>query len=140
MFEGKRQTIRLGSRLAALFATGACSASSVPKRLDILAGRFQHILSSTKVPSWPADTWCTLLKISAQIDLSQPGAIYAIQGNAKAIGESRLNFARDSLSPAQHILLMVIAEQYLSQHEAVEADLVEAFLEALGHTVAPAKP
>ncbi|QRD62645.1 hypothetical protein H8Z72_22775 (plasmid) [Xanthomonas citri pv. citri] len=138
MIEGKRQTMRLGSRITTLLGSGACAASSVPKRLDILAGRFQHIMSTTKAPSWPSSTWSVFLKIAQQTDLSQDGAVFAIQGHAKALGESRLTFALESLSPAQQILLMVIAEQYFAHQVVIDPELVEPFLESLGHAVSAA--
>lgn len=89
----KRQTIRIGSKLEDLLSTGACAASSLPKRLDILASRYQTLMASTKPPIWSVETWMALVTLAKVNDLSQMSAIFAIQGMAKAQSETRLSFS-----------------------------------------------
>lgn len=132
----KRQTIRIGPSLNAFLKSGACAGSSVPKRLDLLASRFQLILSATKCPAWPIETWVSFLSLAKQTDLTQPGAIYALQGNAKALGESRLSYALESQAPAQQVLLMVIAERFYDRFDAPDPETLESQLEGLGYQVA----
>lgn len=134
----KRQTIRIGSKLDDLLATGTCAGSSLPKRLDILATRFQFMMASTKPPSWPAENWKAFFTIAKDVDLSQIGAIYSIQGNAKALSESRLAFALENMTPPQQVLLLQIFEQYTQLHGDPDVEKIEQFLESQGYTVVPA--
>lgn len=133
----KRQTIRIGSKLDELLATGACAGSSLPKRLDILASRFQFMMASTKPPTWPVETWVALVTIAKVNDLSQMSAIFAIQGMAKAQSETRLSFALENLTPPQQMLLLQIAEQYIEEHGDPEPEAMEAHITKLGYPIAP---
>lgn len=130
----KRQSIRLGTPVLELFETGAFTAPTMGKRIDLLASRFQQLLAGSKPPAWSADNWITFFWLAGQTDLTQPGAIYSLQGNAKALGESRLGYAFDSLAQAQHVLLIVLAEKFIHQYGTGKPtqEEVEAFAEAQG--------
>ena len=96
-------------------------------------------MSATKPPVWPVENWMAFITLALQTDLTQPGAIYALQGNAKALGEARLAFALDSLAPAQQILLMGIAEQYRHRFGKPDTISLEQNLEQMGISVTAAQ-
>lgn len=126
----KRLSIAFGPATTALLDTGLCAGSTLARRLDILAKRFTQILDSTKAPTWPLDTWLLYLGAAQEADLGQPGAPWAIQGNARATGQTKLAYALDSLTVPQHILLLTLAERF--GHQAPNADTVGAFLQDAG--------
>lgn len=140
MQESQRKTIRVGPVLSELLETGACAAPSIPRRLELLAGRFQQLLVNTRPPSWPIETWMAFLRFAQQADLSHPAAIFAIQAHAKSLNESRLGFALDNLQPAQQIQLLVLSERYQAKYGSPDQERVLQFLADLGYsTITTAK-
>lgn len=118
----KRLSLRIGPALAALMQDGHCAASTLTKRLDLLATRYAKIIDTTKLPTWPIETWAAFITIAKAADLTAPGAFWAIQGAARDAGQTKLVYAMESITPVQQLAIIAKAERYAG--DSSESDLL----------------
>lgn len=128
-----RATVRFGPQLTALLDSGHCAGRSRSDRLETLASRYLTMISQP--PTWAIDTWVRAIKAGKQIDLTSPGANWALVGLAKQLRDSKLSYSLENATPAQAISVIAVIETYLATGREIEADAVKAFLEDQGFTL-----
>jgi|HigsolmetaAR206D_1030411.scaffolds.fasta_scaffold17016_1 hypothetical protein len=133
----KRASIRFGETVTRALHDGHGSGGdprrSDARRLEAIAARYLSLLAP---PTWPAESWAAAIRAARRIDLTSPGAPWAILGLARAERmDTRLTVALESLTPPQAWGMVSVVERFLATGQEPTVEAVTATLPRFGVTL-----
>lgn len=127
----KRLSIQFGASLSGLLLDGHCSGATVAGRLEVLAKRYLALID-VNGPTWPVSSWTNCIKAARKVDLSHPGAVYALAATCKADKlDAKLSYSFESMQPTQGAMVISVCERFLATGREPTEEAVGDFLRSV---------
>jgi hypothetical protein len=128
----KRTSVQFGDTLTRLLDDGHCPGTTLSARLEVLAKRYLALIDAP-TPNWPLATWTNCIRAARKVDLTHPGAVFALAATCKADKlDAKLVYTFESMPAAQGAAVISICERFLAGNREATPEEVAEFLRTIG--------